>query len=362
VGAGKYLVERWQLVLPALLLIGTTWRSAIHPSGWSVAGIVISVVWLVFALRSLFADDSAPALRPDGLTSGMATAMHRALAEKPMAARPRSSPATPDMLEWDPNNATQVAGDATAHAKGEPVAQAKRESAAQANGWPPAAEPKTASDAARADAPSSDALAKVKLGGREVFQRITQGLKNERGVHVESLLACLGALAGYACQAAVRENSASAGASSPENALTVATGADGRKYFFGDPLNRLLAEDRGSVWSFTAGAVQHLGKPLPDIEGIFQHVASTVGGAEFGIPRIPAGHRLGDLPINYLKAVWPQLLPIAKRFADEPAHLPMIYGLAIQHAIFAARNLIDPTLAATIAMECAVPMSKVDLG
>jgi hypothetical protein len=191
---------------------------------------------------------------------------------------------------------------------------------------------------------------------------MTQGLKNDRGVHIESLLACLGALAGYACQACVRENHARTGATSPESGLTVASGADGRRYFFGDPLNRLLAEDRCSVWSFTAGAVQHLGKPLPDIEGIFEHVASTVGGAQFGIPRIPADHRPGDVPINYLKAVWPQLLPIAKRFADEPAHLPMIYGLAIQHAIFAARNIIDPTLAATIAMECAVPMSKVDLG
>jgi hypothetical protein len=338
VTAIKYLVGRWQLVLPVLLLVGATWRSVTHPTGWSVAGIVLGAVLLIFALRTLFNRDDGSELRPDGLTSGMAAEMHRAIAEKPMAARPTGDPAKSDMLEWDPSRAPSAEGN------------------------PPAAEAKTAGSGTRVAAPSTDPLAKVKLGGREIFHRTTQGLKNERGVHIESLLACLGALAGYACQVCVRENNARTGAPSPESGLTVASGADGRRYFFGDALNRPLAEDRYSVWSIIAGAVQQLDKPLPDVEGIFKHVASTVGGAEFGIPRIPEGHRAGDLPINYLKAVWPQLLPIAKRFADEPAHLPMIYGLAIQHGIFAARNLIDPTLAGTIAMECAVPMSKVDLG
>lgn len=36
------------------------------------------------------------------------------------------------------------------------------------------------------------------------------GLKNEKGVHIESLLCALGALAGYSCQAAVRAQAHSA--------------------------------------------------------------------------------------------------------------------------------------------------------
>ena len=254
-----------------------------------------------------------------------------------MPGRPKGDPATPDVLEWDAS------------------------AAASAKTASPPANTNTAA-ASSATLASQDPLMKVKLGGREIFHRTTQGLKNQRGVHAESLFACLGALAGYACQASVRESNARSGATSPESGLTVATGADGRRYFFGDTLNLPLAESQYSVWSFTAGAIEHLGKPLPDIEGIFKHVAATVGSEQFGIPRIPDGHRPGDLPINYLKAVWPQLLPTAQRFCEEPVHLPMIYGLAIQHAIFAARNIIDPTLAGSIAMECAVPMSKVDLG
>jgi hypothetical protein len=40
----------------------------------------------------------------------------------------------------------------------------------------------------------------------------------------------------------------------------------------------------------------------------------------------------------------------------------MVFAIAIQKAILMGKDVIDPTLAGTIVMECAVPMSKVDLG
>ena len=45
----------------------------------------------------------------------------------------------------------------------------------------------------------------AKLGAKEVFQRLVEGMKDSNGVHIESLLTALGALAGYACQANLRE-------------------------------------------------------------------------------------------------------------------------------------------------------------
>jgi hypothetical protein len=219
-----------------------------------------------------------------------------------------------------------------------------------------------AMDRAIAEQQKTDPLIKMKIGGKEVLQRITNALKNERGVHIESLLACLGALAGYACQFSVRERNIKYGAKSADSGFTISTDSDGRKHYFGNSLNGPLLEDRYSVWSLTAGAVAQLGKPLPDIMDIVKHNVAAVGDAQFGIPRMPEGHGLGDLPLNYLKVVWPKILPIAQRFCDEPTHLPMVFGLAVQNAIIMAKDVIDPTLAGSIAMECAVPMSKVDLG
>lgn len=42
-----------------------------------------------------------------------------------------------------------------------------------------------------------DPLIAVKIGSREVAAWPMNGFRSERGVHVESYLACIGALAGY---------------------------------------------------------------------------------------------------------------------------------------------------------------------
>lgn len=116
------------------------------------------------------------------------------------------------------------------------------------------------------------------------------------------------------------------------------------------------------MWSIVGGAAQHAGaKELPDLKEIFQHTASVLGSNQFGIPRRPENHRPGDLPINYLKAIWPQLFPTIKLFCPNPVHWPVLYSLAIQEAIYAGKNAIEPGLAFRIVMESAIPMSKVDL-
>jgi len=302
-----------------LLIVVCVILAAVQVTALDITGILVGVVWLVLVRKYGF-NSEPQSRRDDGLTPAMALAMNRALAN------PREGAASP-------NEKGPVRPDAMTQATERAIAEQQK----------------------------TDPLMKVKIGGKEIFQRIAGVLKGERGVHAESLLALLGALAGYACQFSVREQNLKSGAKSPVSGLTIATGADGRKYYFGDALNRPLAEDRYSVWSLTAGTVEQLGKPLPDLVDIFKHATATVGSAEFGIPRLPEGHRAGDLPINYLRAIWPKILPVAQRFCDEPAHLPMVFGLAIQNAILMAKDVIDPTLAGTIALECAVPMSKVDL-
>jgi hypothetical protein len=55
-------------------------------------------------------------------------------------------------------------------------------------------------------------------------------------------------------------------------------------------------ENQHSVWALVAGMAGHLGSTsLPDVVEIVQHVAETVGGETFGIPRTPEGH---DVLIN----------------------------------------------------------------
>lgn len=207
----------------------------------------------------------------------------------------------------------------------------------------------------------TDPLVGAKLGAKEINQRLINAMKNEKGVHVESILCALGALAGYSSQANLRAQALAKGL--PDSAVfTIVETADGKKYFFGDPLNQALAESQFSVWSLAAGAAQHNGcSSLPDLSEIFEYVSKTVGGTEFGIPRIPDGHQPGDTPINYVKALWPNLLPTIKKFCNQPPEWPILFGLAVQEVMDMSKGVIAPDLALKIVMESAIPMSKVDL-
>jgi hypothetical protein len=187
-------------------------------------------------------------------------------------------------------------------------------------------------------------------------------MTTERGVHVESILGALGSLAGYACQASVRAV-ARAGGRDETADFVRAEGVDGKVYFFGDALNKPLAEDAYSVWSVAAGGAQQAGcKEIPSPEDVFAHVASTVGSPEFGLPRLSPEHPMHDTPLNYLERFWPRFFPMISKFSPNPEHWPLMLGLAVQEIMGRARNVLDPCVGLKIVMEYAVPMSKVDRG
>jgi hypothetical protein len=186
-------------------------------------------------------------------------------------------------------------------------------------------------------------------------------MKTDRGVHIESLLCALGALAGYSCQAAVRAKAVAQGLTETSLLMSVET-TDGTKYFFGDHLNKPLAETQYSVWSISGGGAQQAGcNSLPDLTEIFEHSAQTFGTDAFGIPRVPESHRPHDLPVNYVRTMWPALRPIVLKFCPNPEHWPILLSMSIQDVIVMGKQTLDPCLSLRLVMETAVPMSKVNL-
>lgn len=208
---------------------------------------------------------------------------------------------------------------------------------------------------------ASDPLIGAKVAAKEIFGRVIQALQGERGVHIESLLCALGALAGYACQAGVQAQLDDPALPDPEPFTLVRTN-DGTHYYFGNALNAALAESEYSVWSLAAGAAQDAGAAVfPDLADLFKHVSATIGTADFGVPRLPEDHRPAALPIDYLQALWQPLLPTVQRFCPDARQWHLVYALALQEAIALGKQALDPALGLQIAMECALPMSKVAL-
>lgn len=213
------------------------------------------------------------------------------------------------------------------------------------------------------EAEKTDPLVRAKLGATAVKENLYEALKKQgsQRVHVDTALAILGSIAGFSCMVfAGMAQSAGHGKDDP-NAVVSLEGADGQRYFFGSLANGPLLENQHSVWGLVAGIAQHLGSTqTPDISEIVKHVAATVGGDSFGIPRVPEGHGLHDVPRAYVREFWAPMIKIAQAHTTDPANWPILFGLAVQQVIQDGKDAIDPGLAAQIVMECAIPMAKID--
>lgn len=205
----------------------------------------------------------------------------------------------------------------------------------------------------------NDPLVGPKIGSKEILRLVTEAFSKSdpKGVHTESLLCALGALAGYACQASVFAKAVKNGVTELYGVNVIGSGSE--SYFFGEILNTPLAESPHSLWALAAGQAQHLGcKELPDITEIFAYVSSNLNQEHFGIPRFP-NHPAADKPINYVRAFWSPLMPTLKFFCKTPDEWPILFGLAIQDAMEMAKDVVTPRDALVIVMESAIPMSKV---
>jgi hypothetical protein len=152
---------------------------------------------------------------------------------------------------------------------------------------------------------------------------LMNALKTERGVHAETLLTAVGALAGFSAQHAIWKSivepgklPAHGGKDMAAGAFVVAEGKNGEAYYFGDLLNSYLLPQQTryappatlTLFSFVAGAVASSGgKPLgnAELQEIFANASRTVGGPDFGKPRLPAGHTPGLMPREALNKLWP---------------------------------------------------------
>lgn len=209
-------------------------------------------------------------------------------------------------------------------------------------------------------APSGAATAPLpgaQLGGRIILERLLGSMKDERGVHVESLATALGALAGRACQLAALQGLSSGAPEYQGLSLMTVGGANGDEYFVGDAINRPLAEFKYSVWGLVAGAANEHGGQVPDLAELFQHSASTLGGVEFGLPRFAPGTSTSGTPRSYLD-LWESMQASIRQAAPMPEQWPVAYGLAIQNLFSMAKGHFDLGVLTRVVMDSAIATSK----
>jgi hypothetical protein len=216
-------------------------------------------------------------------------------------------------------------------------------------------------DGAIAARRSQDPLVGAKIGAEEVSRRLLQAMATDRGVHVESLLAVCGALAGYAWQASLRARARADGQVEPPGLHVVGT-RNGGSFLVGEELAQGLFSERYSTWGLAAAAAQQAGcTTLPDPMALWRHGMDSLGQETFGVPQVPSRHQPSPDSLQSLSSLWPALLPLVLRFCPDPAEWPILYGLLAQKAITMGREVVDPCLALRIVMDTAVANAMVIL-
>ena len=218
-------------------------------------------------------------------------------------------------------------------------------------------------------------------------------LKTERGIHAETLLVSIGALAGFSAQSAVWARVAKrdlpmpdASTASPDalsdylrvNGLLVTmTTTSGETLYFGDLINGYLVPLAASkypytLWGGIAASALANGLPqtdLPDIHLMFRHTSQVVGTAEFGIPTTGEEHQPQIEARQLLNIFWPRARFIftrtdgpgpAKGRSVAPEYWPVICAEVANQLFRQTKDTLDPRIGLKLVMESAIAMSKVD--
>ncbi len=218
---------------------------------------------------------------------------------------------------------------------------------------------------------------------------IMSDLKGPRGVHSETALTMIGALAGFSAQHAIWETVVKTGKlpvsgigpAFDDGAFVLVETKTSETFYFGNLLNSYLVPTDSklatfgpgpfTLWSILAGVVIKCGgKPVSAEEygEIFRNVGATVGTARFGEPRLPKNHQSSMTPRNALNRAWPHARKILKRDdipgfegrSLEIGYWPTVIAMTASALIEDAKSVLDPKLAMRIVLEAAIPMSKVD--
>lgn len=192
---------------------------------------------------------------------------------------------------------------------------------------------------------------------------MAQDIKRDGGIHAETVLSEIGALAGFAAQMSMRKGIIEPQKLDPDSILVEVVARNGEKYYFSDLLNWILFENLStppySIWAYVLDGVDEQSPLLPDPADIVSHAARTVGTKQFGVPRLPPAHMPRRLPRAALED-WSLVQRELTAAGREPADWSYDLALAARWQITTSRDKVAPPIAAKIVMEAAIPMSKTD--
>lgn len=205
-------------------------------------------------------------------------------------------------------------------------------------------------------------------------------LKDDLGIHVETLMVCVGALHGYSARHATLERAESwraQGKMLPGDALVEVQTTSGDLFTFGDWINEFIFPNDSPTICLAYlvyGKLQQFGfsdESMPDLQEMAHHYANALGTSAFETVRSPLDNTPHIQPREAIQTFWPAFLDIMKDPGPESAHVheplldssqwPVIAALVAGQLIEAAKDACDPLISAQLIFEAAMIGSKIEV-
>ena len=184
---------------------------------------------------------------------------------------------------------------------------------------------------------------------------IIEMLKSVLSTHEDpinwKLLEYASGLAGYACHKAVIAN---------HEAFALVETNNGKKYHFGDSVNKYLLENKLSVLCFINGAYNYIcpGKGLPNAFTIIEKSASVVGDEEYKI----WNRYLPEEVFKATKECWDGIFEnMTSKYCKNPSEWPILFGIVLQNIMLGEMKFNNPENIYSNVLECTLVVSKMDV-
>ena len=178
-----------------------------------------------------------------------------------------------------------------------------------------------------------------------VLQMITHYFTTPRGVDATKALIFTASLAGHACHRAVIAE---------HGTFAEVTTKDGRKFYFGDDLNKYLLESPLSVVALSNAVT---GFSVDKVIEIVKEYTEHFGEENFKVCEIEP-----KVLFDEAVACWDGIYDnMTSKYCKNPSEWPILFGIVLQNILMMCLKAGAPKdEAGKIAVECAVAVSKMD--
>lgn len=223
--------------------------------------------------------------------------------------------------------------------------------------------------------PESEVRGNMAVGNlRETLLKV---LANDQGVHVETLMAALGAVHGFASQNAALKRLYEAreqGETIPESAIALVKTVDEKRFIFGDWVNQSIfytEENDLSLERIALGTAAAMGVELTDLVNpaeLAGQIADTIGTPDFGQSLIIRDHHPHQTAVSLIKDLWQLVIDVMElempsdkqEPALDEAHWPAIVSVVVAQVLEMTKDVLDARLSVQLVMESAIMTAKVD--